>query len=117
MKKILIIAFIIGFVFAGNALAELEVGGTLEVLEMTIYEATNPDEADEIIQICDVTFRFVTDQPPGEEQTYVLEGTAFGNAINNALWDAALWGFTPYAVLQYSLPPTWYVDIHSITYD
>lgn len=114
MKKILIIAFIIGFVFAGNALAELEIGGTLTVLEMTIYEATNPDEADEIIENCEVSFAFETDQVV--PQFYVLDGNAFGNAINNALWDAHLWGVSPYAVLQFSLPPNWYVDIHSITY-
>ena len=113
MKKILIIAFIIGFVFAGNALAEMEIGGTLTVLDMTIYEATNPNVADEVIEDCEVSFAFETDQL--FPQYYTLDGTAFGNAINNALWDAHLMGISPYAVLQFSLDPL-YINIHSVNY-
>lgn len=103
MKKTLIIAFIIGFVCVGNALADEYVSGWLTVTDMTVHEAINPPTNDEVIVDCDVNFIFITDSLV--QQEYDLSGTAFGNALNIALWTANLMAQTVYSELRYNIFP------------
>jgi hypothetical protein len=103
MRKILVIVFIFGFVCAGNVLADERVSGDLTVLDMTVWESQmcNTAGCGEAIRSCDVFFNFVTDS----QQEYFFFGTAFGNALNLALWKAALDGVTVDARLRYSIIP------------
>jgi Na+/H+ antiporter NhaA len=99
MKKILMIAFIIGFVCVGNALADEYVSGSLTVLDMTIYES-QPTPNDVIVP-CQVYFNFYTDS--GQE--YFLFADAYGTQLNLALWKAALDGVTVRSMLRYTIIP------------
>ena len=93
MKKVLMIALIIGFVWAGNAVADEFVFGDMTVLNMRIFD--NDD------QPCDVIFFYVTTS--GQE--YTLFGDAVGTQLNLALWKAALDGVVVEALLRYRITP------------
>ena len=103
MKKMLVIALLLGFVCAGNVLADEFVGGDLTVIDMTIWESQScgTGGCGEVIRPCDVFFNFVTDS----RQEYFFFGTAYGTQLNLALWKAALDGVTVDALLRYTIIP------------
>ena len=103
MKKILMIALIIGFFCVGNAFADEFVGGDLQVVDMTIYESEFCDDGQcgETIRACEVFFNFLTDNG----QRYFLFGEAYGTQLNVALWKAALDGVIVDAYLRYTIIP------------
>jgi hypothetical protein len=114
MKKILMIFFIIGFVFVGNALADEFVSGTLTVLDMTVWESQqciDLGNCGEAIRACDVFFNYVTDS----DQEYFLFASAHGNALNGALWKAALDGVPVRSTLRFIIQPL-VIDIVNVTW-
>ena len=85
MKKVLMIALIIGFVFAGNAFADEYIYGFCRMDSIRIYDSercADDFECGERIQACYVEFFFLT-YPNG--QFYRLDGFAYGTALNLAL--------------------------------
>jgi hypothetical protein len=116
MKKILTIALIVGFVFAGTAYADFYVDGNMEIIEMTIYEAElcKGDYCpQEVIRACELEIFFVHEGQEGIQE-YFLEVKAYGNALNNALWVSRIVEEPLDARLRYSLLPYW-VEIVKIT--
>ena len=112
MKKILIIALIIGFACVGNALADESVYGDLTVQWMTINESTQVDGF-EVIEPCTLRFHFIT---AWSDQEYWLTANALGTQLNLALWQAAVDGVTVKALLKYKIYP-FKCDIMYVTYN
>lgn len=85
MKKVLAIALILGFVWAGNAVADEHIYGFCFVDQIKVYEAF-PCRIPEVcgvesIRACSVGLDFLT----RNRQQWDLVVTAYGNALNLAL--------------------------------
>ena len=88
MKKVLMFALIIGFVWVGNAVADEHIAGRCFINYIQIYESqpcgTGELDCGERIRACDVEFTFFTPN----FQEYILFGRAYGTALNLAILKA-----------------------------
>ena len=111
MKKVLIIALILGFVGVGNAVADEDIAGFCFWTYIQIYESqpcgTGEFDCGERIQACDVDFTFFT--PNG--QVYELTGTAYGTALNLAILKALNFGETTSCRLTYRFVPGFDIEV------
>jgi hypothetical protein len=117
MKKILTIALIVGFVFAGTAYADFFVTGDMWINEMTVFESEecSSDGCGENIRACVLEIFFYHYGIDGTQEYTLPLVEAWGTALNIALWTAHLDHEWTTARLRYSLKPYW-VEIVSVNY-
>lgn len=114
MKKGLMIALIIGFVWVGNAAADETICGFCEVTYMEVYKSQPCDGIDcgEFIRPCEVGFIFTSPN----QQVYDLFGRAYGTALNLALLKAGNFGETVSCCFTFRFVPGFDIEIDKIDF-
>lgn len=115
MKKLLMIVFIIGFVFVGNALADEFINGRCDITYIRIWEAQpcGTEGCGQNIVPCDVRFVFTTPN----QQVYSLSGIAYGDALNLAILKAGNFGENISCRLKYRFVPGFDIEIVNVDFD